>query len=80
LYCAECLRIAFEAETDDEHAGDQHDAQKRRCDERTERHEVKRIHKIHAKCHDILPKAETGRSWLYRDGGFKFHAGGGALA
>jgi hypothetical protein len=25
-------------------------------------------------------KAGTGRSWLYRDGGFKFHACGGARA
>jgi hypothetical protein len=25
-------------------------------------------------------KAENGRSWLYRDGGFKFHVCGGALA
>jgi hypothetical protein len=25
-------------------------------------------------------EGRTGRSWLYRDGGFKFHACGGALA
>jgi hypothetical protein len=56
LYCAGCLRIAFEAETDDERGTDQQDAQKRRRNERTERHEVQRIHKIHAKCHDTLPE------------------------
>jgi hypothetical protein len=42
-----------------EDASDQHDAQQQGGGKRTERHEVERSHKIHAKCHDILPQGRT---------------------